>query len=234
MTGTAKTEEDEFRTIYALDVVQIPTNVPMIRLDRNDFIFTTRKEKYAAVVDDIVERHEKGQPVLVGTVSVEVSELLATLLERHGVPHNVLNAKQHEREAEIIKNAGETKRRHDRHQHGRPRRRHQARRGRARARRPVRARHRASREPAHRQPAARPLRTPGRRRREPLLPVGRRRPDPAVRRRPHVPGAQPPGAGRGRGARAQDALRASSSAPRRRSRSSTSCAARTCCSTTRS
>jgi len=107
MTGTAKTEEEEFRTIYALDVVQIPTNVPMVRDDRNDLIFTTRKEKHAAVVDDIVERHEKGQPVLVGTVSVEVSELLSTLLERHGVPHNVLNAKQHEREAEIIKNAGE-------------------------------------------------------------------------------------------------------------------------------
>ena len=107
MTGTAKTEEEEFRTIYALDVVQIPTNVPMVRDDRNDLIFTTRKEKHAAVVDDIVGRHEKGQPVLVGTVSVEVSELLSTLLERHGVPHNVLNAKQHEREAEIIKNAGE-------------------------------------------------------------------------------------------------------------------------------
>ena len=107
MTGTAKTEEDEFRTIYALDVVQIPTNVPMVRLDENDFIFTTRKDKYGAVVNDIVERHEKGQPVLVGTVSVEVSELLATLLERHGVPHNVLNAKQHEREAEIIKGAGQ-------------------------------------------------------------------------------------------------------------------------------
>ena len=107
MTGTAKTEEEEFRTIYALDVVQIPTNVPMVRLDRNDFIFTTRTEKHAAVVDDIVARHEKGQPVLVGTVSVEVSELLSTLLERHGVPHSVLNAKQHEREAEIIKNAGE-------------------------------------------------------------------------------------------------------------------------------
>ena len=87
--------------------MQIPTNVPMVRLDRNDFIFTTRKEKYAAVVDDIVERHEKGQPVLVGTVSVEVSELLSTLLERRGVPHNVLNAKQHEREAEIIKDAGQ-------------------------------------------------------------------------------------------------------------------------------
>ena len=103
MTGTAKTEEDEFRQIYGLEVVQIPTNAPMVRLDENDFIFKTNKEKFAAVVDDIVERHEKGQPVLVGTVSVEVSEMLSRLLERRGVPHNVLNAKQHEREAEIIR-----------------------------------------------------------------------------------------------------------------------------------
>ncbi len=107
MTGTAKTEEDEFRTIYGLDVVQIPTNAPMVREDENDFIFTTAKEKFAAVVDDLVERYEEGQPVLVGTVSVEVSEMLSRLLERHGVQHNVLNAKQHEREAEIIKDAGQ-------------------------------------------------------------------------------------------------------------------------------
>ncbi len=107
MTGTAKTEEDEFRQIYGLEVVQIPTNAPMVRLDENDYIFTTEKEKYAAVVDDVVLRYEKGQPVLVGTVSVEVSEMLSRLLERHGVEHNVLNAKQHEREAHIIENAGQ-------------------------------------------------------------------------------------------------------------------------------
>jgi preprotein translocase subunit SecA len=107
MTGTAKTEEDEFRQIYGLEVVQIPTNAPMVRLDENDFIFTTAKEKYAAVVSDVVERYEKGQPVLVGTVSVEVSEMLSRLLDRHGVQHNVLNAKQHEREAHIIENAGQ-------------------------------------------------------------------------------------------------------------------------------
>jgi preprotein translocase subunit SecA len=106
MTGTAKTEEAEFRQIYGLEVVQIPTNVPPLRRDENDFIFTTAKEKYAAAVDDIVERHEKGQPVLVGTVSVEVSEMLSRLLDRHGVKHSVLNAKQHEREAEIITDAG--------------------------------------------------------------------------------------------------------------------------------
>ena len=106
MTGTAKTEEDEFRQIYGLEVVQIPTNAPMIRKDENDFIFTTAKEKFAAVAQDIQERHEAGQPVLVGTVSVEVSEMLSRQLERHGVPHDVLNAKQHEREADIIKDAG--------------------------------------------------------------------------------------------------------------------------------
>ena len=108
MTGTAKTEEDEFRTIYGLEVVQIPTNAPMVRLDENDYIFTTAKEKFAAVTNDIVGRYEKGQPVLVGTVSVEISEMLSRQLERHGVPHSVLNAKQHEREAEIIKDAGQS------------------------------------------------------------------------------------------------------------------------------
>jgi len=107
MTGTAKTEEDEFQKIYGLSVVEIPTNADMVRDDRNDFIFTTRKEKFAAVAADIRERHEKGQPILVGTVSVEVSEMLSSMLERHGVPHNVLNAKQHEREADIIKDAGQ-------------------------------------------------------------------------------------------------------------------------------
>jgi preprotein translocase subunit SecA len=108
MTGTAKTEEDEFRQIYGLEVVQIPTNAPMIRKDENDFIFTTAKEKFAAVVDDIQGRYEAGQPVLVGTVSVEVSEMLSRQLERHGIPHSVLNAKQHEREADVIKDAGQT------------------------------------------------------------------------------------------------------------------------------
>jgi preprotein translocase subunit SecA len=106
MTGTAKTEEDELRQIYGLSVVQIPTNVPMIRQDKDDYVFKTTKEKHDAVVNDIVERYEKGQPVLVGTVSVEVSELLHALLERKGVPHSVLNAKYHEKEAEIIKDAG--------------------------------------------------------------------------------------------------------------------------------
>jgi preprotein translocase subunit SecA len=108
MTGTAKTEEKEFVEIYNLHVVEIPTNVPVARVDRNDFIFKSKDAKWNAVVEDIVERHEKGQPVLVGTIAVETSEYLAELLTRRGIPHNVLNAKEHEREAEIIQFAGET------------------------------------------------------------------------------------------------------------------------------
>jgi preprotein translocase subunit SecA len=107
MTGTAKTEEKEFVEIYDLHVVEIPTNVAVARDDRNDFIFKTKDAKFGAVLEDIVERHEKGQPVLVGTIAVETSEYLSQLLDRRGIPHNVLNAKQHEREAEIIKDAGQ-------------------------------------------------------------------------------------------------------------------------------
>ncbi len=107
MTGTAKTEEKEFVEIYDLSVVEIPTNEPVARDDENDLIFRTVEAKFGAVVDDIVERHEQGQPVLVGTIAVETSEYLAELLTRRGVPHNVLNAKEHEREGEIIKGAGQ-------------------------------------------------------------------------------------------------------------------------------
>ena len=107
MTGTAKTEEKEFVEIYNLHVVEIPTNVPVTRRDENDFIFKTKDAKFAAVIEDIKERHEKGQPVLVGTIAVETSEYLSELLKRRGVPHNVLNAKEHERESEIIKDAGQ-------------------------------------------------------------------------------------------------------------------------------
>jgi preprotein translocase subunit SecA len=106
MTGTAKTEEKEFVEIYDLHVVEIPTNRPVARADENDFIFKTKDAKFKAVVDDIKERHEAGQPVLVGTIAVETSEYLSALLERNGIPHNVLNAKQHEREAQIIEDAG--------------------------------------------------------------------------------------------------------------------------------
>ncbi len=107
MTGTAKTEEKEFVEIYDLHVVEIPTNEPIARLDQNDFIFKTPDAKFAAVLEDIVERNEAGQPVLVGTIAVETSEYLSELLKRRGVEHNVLNAKEHEREGEIITDAGQ-------------------------------------------------------------------------------------------------------------------------------
>ena len=106
MTGTAETEAEEFNTVYGLDVVQIPTNLPMIRKDTPDVIYRTVDEKWDAVSEEIKELHEKGQPVLVGTVSVENSELVAARLKEIRVPHNVLNAKYHEREAEIIAQAG--------------------------------------------------------------------------------------------------------------------------------
>ena len=107
MTGTAATEADEFMHIYKMAVVSIPTHKEMIREDKDDLVYRSKKAKYDSVVQDIDERHEKGQPVLVGTVSVEVSEHISTLLKRRGIKHNVLNAKQHEREAEIIAEAGE-------------------------------------------------------------------------------------------------------------------------------
>jgi preprotein translocase subunit SecA len=106
MTGTAMTEEPEFKKIYTLDVVEIPTNKPMIREDIADVVYRTEDGKFKAVVEEIVERHKNGQPVLVGTVSVEKSERLSSMLERRGVPHQVLNAKFHEKEAEIVAGAG--------------------------------------------------------------------------------------------------------------------------------
>ena len=106
MTGTAKTEEKEFVEIYGLNVVEIPTNVAVARDDQNDLIFKTVEAKFDAVARDVKERHEKGQPILVGTIAVETSEYLSELLKRQGVPHTVLNAKEHAREAEIIKDAG--------------------------------------------------------------------------------------------------------------------------------
>ena len=106
MTGTAKTEEAEFRTIYSLDVVEIPTNKPVQRKDYADMIFSTVEGKKKAIVNEIVERHEKGQPILIGTVTVDRSEEISRLLRRNGVKHNILNAKNHEREAEIVAQAG--------------------------------------------------------------------------------------------------------------------------------
>ncbi len=106
MTGTAKTEEEEFINIYNMKVTQIPTNVPIAREDRTDKIFSNKDFKFNAVIDEVIERHRKGQPILIGTVAVETSELISEFLRKKGIRHNVLNAKNHEREAEIIQNAG--------------------------------------------------------------------------------------------------------------------------------
>ena len=106
MTGTALTEEKEFRNIYGMDVIVIPTNRPVIRKDLDDAVYKTKKEKYKAVVDEVVRAHEKGQPVLVGTITIETSELLSKMLTKKGIPHKVLNAKFHELEAEIVADAG--------------------------------------------------------------------------------------------------------------------------------
>lgn len=107
MTGTAETEAEELGGIYNLDVVVIPTNVPVIRIDHEDLIYKTKREKYNAVINEIAECYQRGQPTLVGTISVEVSELLSRMLKRRGIPHNVLNAKHHRREAEIVMRAGQ-------------------------------------------------------------------------------------------------------------------------------
>src|SRR6478752_5050072 len=219
MTGTALTEATEFQKIYELGVVQIPTNRDMVRADKNDQVYKTKDGKWSAVEREIAARHEKGQPVLIGTISVEVSELLGERLRLRG---------------------------HDRHEHGRPRRRHQARRQRRapdaararqarpeprrpglrldvrrhpaqardqdrggpregrRGRRPVHLRHRAPRVAPHRQPAARPLRPPGRPRRVALLPQRRGRPRAAVRRRSHLQDPRPPRHDRRGGQRGAD------------------------------
>lgn len=106
MTGTALTEEKEFRDIYGMDVIEIPTNMPVIRKDHEDAVYKTRKEKFKAVVDAVEEAHAKGQPVLVGTINIDTSELISTMLHKRGIPHKVLNAKFHEMEAEIVAQAG--------------------------------------------------------------------------------------------------------------------------------
>ncbi len=225
MTGTAETEASEFANTYELPVVPIPTNKPMVRTDQPDLIYKSEDAKFAAVVDDICERVAEGQPVLVGTASVSKSEHLSRLLEKRGIPHEVLNAKQHFREAEIVAQAGrvgavtvatnmagrgvdiilggnpEGLARREANAHGvdlstdegaaetgPPRKGVRGdlceggRRG-PLPRGPLRARVRAPREPAHRQPAAWPLRTAGRPRAEPVLPLARGRPHASVRHR---------------------------------------------------
>ena len=106
MTGTALTEEQEFRDIYGMDVVEIPTNKPIARKDLDDAVYKTKKEKYHAVVEEVKEAYAKGQPVLVGTITIDISEEISRLLSKEGIPHNVLNAKFHEKEAQIVAEAG--------------------------------------------------------------------------------------------------------------------------------
>ena len=152
MTGTADTEAEEFHKIYKLDVVVVPTNRGMQRADHHDVVYKNERGKFKAVVDEIEESHKRGQPVLVGTVSVEKSEVVASMLRKKNIPHNVLNAKQHEREAFIVAQAGKKGVRHHLDQHGRSWHRHHsrrksrvpgARRGRSRKRREARARGRS-------------------------------------------------------------------------------------------
>ncbi len=211
MTGTAETEASEFANTYNLPVVPIPTHRPMIRKDFADLVYKSELAKFEAVIDDLVERYDRGQPVLVGTASVEKSEVLSRMLDKRGIPHTVLNAKQHSREAAIVAQAGrlhsitvatnmagrgvdillggnaEGLARQDVQSQGVDPETEEG----ARARRPLRARQRAPREPPHRQPAAGPLRPSGRPGREPLLPVARRRPHAVVRHRRHELGHEP-------------------------------------------
>ena len=107
MTGTAKTEEEEFRNIYNMYVIQIPTNKPVIREDLADLLYSTKTAKFNAIVNEVERRHKLNQPILVGTIAIETSELVSTLLNKRGIKHEVLNAKNHYREAEIIAKAGE-------------------------------------------------------------------------------------------------------------------------------
>ena len=124
MTGTAETEAAEFSDIYNLDVLPIPTNKPVQRIDNNDRIFKTRREKYASVVQSIKEKNAKGQPILIGTASVEASETVSRYLKREKIGHSVLNAKYHRQEAEIIQRAGPKRVSHCFHSNGRKRNRH--------------------------------------------------------------------------------------------------------------
>ena len=232
MTGTAATEAAEFHEIYGLEVVPIPTNVPVAAARRERPHLQDRGGEVRGRRRRHPERNALGQPVLVGTISVEVSEYLSKLLERPR--HRARGAERQEPRARGADHRGRRPegRRHHRHQHGRPRRRHQAGRGRRRPRRPVRAGHRAARVAPHRQPAARPLRPPGRPRRDALLPVRPGRGDPAVRGRPHLRASSTSWA-RPTARRSSTACSPSASrAPRRRSRSSTSSTARTSSSTT--
>ena len=195
MTGTAETEAGEFWSIYKLDVVVIPTNRPVIRKDEDDIIYKTKKEKYNAVIARIVELTQAGRPVLVGTTSVEISELLSKMLRMRGIKHNVLNAKQHAREAEIVgRDRGPCRRGlhgDHRHQHGRPWYRYQARARSQGCRRSGHHRYGASRQPPCGPSVAGPCGTSGRPRFVGVLRIPGGQPAPSLRRRAHVrPGRQ--------------------------------------------
>ncbi len=196
MTGTAQSDAAELRRIYKVHVFPVRTNRPGRRLWRSDRVFSTETEKFRAVADEIVRLNKKGVPVLVGTRSIEKSEKLSALLNEAGVEHQVLNAKNHAIEAQIVAQAGQEGQGHRRHQHGRSWYRHQAR-GRDRPeRRPARHRHRAARVPPHRPPARRPLRPPGGPRPRPVLRLARRRDHRGLRRkarRPYPPPLQEQG-----------------------------------------
>ncbi len=199
MTGTAETEETEFFEIYKLEVAVIPTNRPVIRDDRHDLVYKTRREKYNAILEETQRLHELGYPVLIGTVNVDVSETLSRMFKRAGMTPNVLNAKYHQREAEIVAAAGQpgavtiaTNMAGPRYRHQTRARRHrvqavdgegrgrQGRRDRG-VRRSAHPRLRAPRVAAHRPSVARPFGTPGRSGRVAVLPVARRRSHAAVR-----------------------------------------------------
>ena len=245
MTGTAETEAEEFSKIYNLEVIVIPTHREMIRADYADLVYPSQKGKWGSVIEEIAEEHEKGRPVLVGTISVEISEMLSGLLKRRGIKHNVLNAKFHEREAEVVAQAGRSgavtiatnmagrgtdillggnpeqmaaellhkqgktvleatpEEYAEAHGRGRDALRHGPRQG---GRRWRAAHHRdgAPRGAAHRQPAPRAVRSPGRPRQQPVLPVPRGRPDAAVRQRPGAGDHAHPRLHRGDGPRVED------------------------------
>ena len=183
MTGTAVTEAEEFEEIYKLEVLVIPTHRPWCATTTPDLVYRTVEAKFNAVIDDIAEKYEPGGPSSSARSPSRRPSTCRNCSSDASIPHEVLNAKQHQREATIVARAGSAQRRHHRHEHGRPRHRHQARRGRRRPRRPARHRHRAPRVAAHRQPAARPRRPPGRPRLLALLRLLRGRPHEALRPR---------------------------------------------------
>ncbi len=213
MTGTALTEEKEFRNIYGMDVIAIPTNKPVARIDHEDAVYKTKKEKFNAVVDEVEEAHEKGQPVLVGTITIETSELLSRMLKKRGIPHKVLNAKYPRAGGGDRGRRRDPRRGDHRHQHGRPWYGYQAGRGVPGSGRTEDHRHGAPRVPPYRQPAAGTFRPSGRSGRIPFLYLPGGRSDASVRLRASDEDVRGPGRARGRADRAQDAFQCHRESP---------------------